>query len=583
MCNHKKIYYAYIAIAASIFFIFFMNVGISQAEGVDYIKLKTIESLEQAIKSGTLIEKNYLEDFDDIAASYDDSDSYSKYLNGVWLSHIKRYDDALLEFYAALELLKRNPDDYLEILTLEKVLEINEQYDDLVAYQKHALRLRELSIGLDDEIYIKALCAIADVHYRTYNIKAAQSYLTVIFEESQRIASSYGLSRYHYLYGLIEGDQENLEDAAYHFEKSREYALTSDRLLAYDYLDFLEIQLASIDIDQEDYQKAYARMYQLLSNIDQQSKYMKRDIYYRLGLSEYHLLHYKEALNYLQLALSSDFEANKTYEVNTYSHEIYTMLGFVYDAMGHNRKSIESFKNASRVSDFNRTSELKLTRVSELNAYEINALQQELAFKKKLRDANEKTISIQRYYLRIAGMLLLAFIGALFVLIWVNHAKSRVQKKLYLESIMDHLTKVYNRGHIIEILEDNKNSDSCILMMDIDNFKMINDTLGHVVGDKVLIRVANVISSNLREVDAVGRYGGEEFLVVLKDTDVEKGKLVAERIREAVQAIEWREKIVTTISIGMVQCYDGDTDKLLSEADMLMYRAKNMGKNRVAF
>lgn len=581
MGNHKKLYVTSIIIIVSIFFLLFMNAGISQAEAIDYRELKTIESVEQAIKSGTLIEKNYLEDFDDIAAIYDDATIYSKYLNGVWLSHIKRYDDALLEFYNAIELLKLNPDDYLEMLTLEKVLEINEQYNDLVAYQQHALRLKELSIGRDDEIYIKALYAIADVHYRTYNIKAAQSYLTAIFEESQRIVSSYGLSRYHYLYGLIEVDQDNIKDATYHFEKSKEYALTSDRLLAYDYLDCLEIQLASIDIDYEDYENAYARMYRLLSDIDQKSKYMKRDIYYRLGVSEYYMLHYIEAVNYLELALSLDFEANKTYEVNTYSTQIYTMLGYAYDAMGDNRKSIENFKNASKVSSLNRTSELKLTRVSELNAYEINALQQELAFKKKLREANENTISIQGYYLRIAGILLLGFIGILFVLIRVIYAKSRVQKKLYLESIIDHLTEVYNRGHIIEILEDNKNSDTCILMMDIDNFKMINDTLGHTVGDKVLIKVANVIKGNLREGDAVGRYGGEEFLVVLKDTDIEKGQLVAERIREAVEAIDWKEKIVTTISIGMLQCYDGETDELLSEADMLMYRAKTMGKNKV--
>lgn len=158
-----------------------------------------------------------------------------------------------------------------------------------------------------------------------------------------------------------------------------------------------------------------------------------------------------------------------------------------------------------------------------------------------------------------------------------------VQKKLYKESITDNLTKVFNRGHIIDLLEENISNTTCLLMMDVDNFKMINDTFGHVTGDKVLLKLAQVISSNMREDDYVGRYGGEEFLVILKNTDLEKGLLVAERIRQAADNLNWDEEIKTTLSIGLLQ-YDGSTaDALLIEADILMYRAKRLGKNRVVF
>jgi diguanylate cyclase (GGDEF)-like protein len=559
--------------------------GGSVAESVDErpIVLKTIEDVEVAIKKGSISTSNYVDDFQKIAASYEHPEMYESYLNGIWLCKINKFDDALLEFQKALDLIDQYPNDYLEMLILEKLLEINEKYQDLISYQKNAMELRKLAAGVDDEIYIKAIYAIADIYYRTYNVTAARSYLTVIFQESKEIGYAYGLSRYHYLYGLIENSYANTSDAQYHFDKSYLYALDSDQILSYDYLDFLEVKLATIDNKNEDYERAYTRMTNLLAGIDKQSDYMKRDIYYQLGYTCYQLSYFDQALNYLNLALIADYEANTSYEVSTYSSEIYTMLGFVYDAKGDEVKSIESFKNANAYDSCNASDEIKLRRISELTAYELDELQKELAFKRKIKDANEETILLQRHYLKITTSLAFCLLMVVLVLIWMYYMRGQIQKRLYLETITDNLTKVFSRAYIIKILEQNRNRDTCILMMDIDDFKMINDTFGHVVGDKVLIRVANVIRKNLREIDAVGRYGGEEFLVVLKNTDLESGRLVAERIRAAVENIPWEEKIVTTISVGMIQSYDGDTDEILSEADILLYRAKSLGKNRVVF
>jgi len=119
-------------------------------------------------------------------------------------------------------------------------------------------------------------------------------------------------------------------------------------------------------------------------------------------------------------------------------------------------------------------------------------------------------------------------------------------------------------------------------MLDIDNFKKINDTYGHKFGDEVLIKVANAIESNLRKTDMVGRYGGEEFLVIFTQTDIKGSLNTAERIRKSVEDISCEEKdIKVTVSGGVFERTDEDSSATITTADSLMYKAKQNGKNRV--
>lgn len=132
-----------------------------------------------------------------------------------------------------------------------------------------------------------------------------------------------------------------------------------------------------------------------------------------------------------------------------------------------------------------------------------------------------------------------------------------------------------------------------VAMADIDRFKQVNDRYGHLAGDMMLRRVAGVIARSLRSTDLVGRYGGEEFLLLLPETDVDGALRVIEKLRAAVEALEVEtetgERLAVTISIGLASVADlpsedGVTvERMVAAADRSLYEAKNSGRNRIAF
>jgi len=120
-----------------------------------------------------------------------------------------------------------------------------------------------------------------------------------------------------------------------------------------------------------------------------------------------------------------------------------------------------------------------------------------------------------------------------------------------------------------------------VAMVDIDNFKIINDTYGHLFGNYVIKRVASTIKSHLKQNGIVGRYGGDEFFIILRDTGMEEGYAIMENIRQKVQEIEWESDLVVTISGGLAEVGSDDLISLLKKVDQLLYRAKNKSKNMI--
>jgi len=169
--------------------------------------------------------------------------------------------------------------------------------------------------------------------------------------------------------------------------------------------------------------------------------------------------------------------------------------------------------------------------------------------------------------------------------------RSFLYEKIQELAIMDGLTQVFGRRHFLERLkEEIKRSrkfkhNFSFLMVDIDKFKDFNDKYGHLVGDAILREISKGIKDTIRQIDFVGRYGGEELSIVLPETDKEQALLAAERIR---QAIEFRnikvydEELKVTISVGISTFPDdaNDSSPLVEAADYALYLAKDAGRNR---
>jgi diguanylate cyclase (GGDEF)-like protein len=120
----------------------------------------------------------------------------------------------------------------------------------------------------------------------------------------------------------------------------------------------------------------------------------------------------------------------------------------------------------------------------------------------------------------------------------------------------------------------------------VDHFKEFNDRYGHLVGDALLVETADTIKENLRQIDLLGKYGGEEFCVILTETDLDSAKFAAERIRQAIETKTvsvYDESLKITISIGISAFPDNaeDLNSLIDKADSALYKAKEQGRNRV--
>jgi diguanylate cyclase len=160
--------------------------------------------------------------------------------------------------------------------------------------------------------------------------------------------------------------------------------------------------------------------------------------------------------------------------------------------------------------------------------------------------------------------------------------------------MMDAVTSLKNR-HWLEVnlpkevkAAYEKNETLCIIMADVDHFKRINDSFGHAVGDEILRRFADLLSSNIKGRDTAARYGGEEFIVVLPQTKLPGAKNLGEQLRSALECKKWMHHRTgqpigkVTASFGIAELRIGeDSDDLLDRADAALYEAKAAGRNRV--
>ena len=177
--------------------------------------------------------------------------------------------------------------------------------------------------------------------------------------------------------------------------------------------------------------------------------------------------------------------------------------------------------------------------------------------------------------------------------VWMMNA--RLESDLVQQNILDPLTRVLNRRGLEQALErelaryKRYGFDLTVAMVDLDNFKLLNDTYGHAAGDDVLVSIARVFSGRLRETDVVGRFGGEEFILLLPHTSGPESNPILRQLCNAIGDVQHKahsNSITATASFGATTTHGRkpvEASELLREADVALYRAKKSGRNQVCF
>ncbi len=171
---------------------------------------------------------------------------------------------------------------------------------------------------------------------------------------------------------------------------------------------------------------------------------------------------------------------------------------------------------------------------------------------------------------------------------------SKLYEETKKKAITDHLTRLYNKAYFMEtfrrelIRTEKSKTPISFMILDIDDFKHYNDTNGHIPGDLLLKEFANILLQNVRKTDIVGRYGGEEFMILLVETINKDALVTANRIKESVENYDFKYKEKqpqgkVTVSIGLVTCIQStlDENQIINKSDKLLYEAKRTGKNKI--
>lgn len=211
-----------------------------------------------------------------------------------------------------------------------------------------------------------------------------------------------------------------------------------------------------------------------------------------------------------------------------------------------------------------------------------------------LRSRNGVTINghlVQRQWLKDQDVVGLGG-NTSFKFAYVTESDFRYQEKMFDNAVHDSLTRLYNKRYFLGVLEQHllttrkKLGTLNLFMLDLDHFKAINDTHGHQVGDAVLQHVSTLVRQESRNNDVIGRYGGEEFIILLTDVDAESAVRIAERIRQTVHhntlsINNLHVKLTVSIGVASAAEVDGSPDRLIALADERLYIAKRQGRNRV--
>ncbi|MBB1365423.1 diguanylate cyclase [Pseudoalteromonas sp. SR44-5] len=341
------------------------------------------------------------------------------------------------------------------------------------------------------------------------------------------------------------------------------------------------INKGTIYAELNEHQKAIDYYLKALDIVNKNSDLIhKPTVLSNLAQSNQSLGNYKLAADYFEQALaifSSESQLIKRLEN-------YPPMIENYQSLGNYQRALELMIEYKELDDESTSLAAKEKFDQSQAAYDIASKEKSLIEAKLAQTSNENAI------LRLYGIVAFSLLIILFIYI-----AYRLKHSAYLQvkelALRDQLTGLFNRRALHDIFElemsrVNRNKKTfSIILLDIDHFKVLNDTYGHDYGDIVLQKVASALQDSIRSMDKVARWGGEEFLVFLPETNKEQASHLAEKLRLAVSNIEltYQDKLLqVTVSLGVCEYnQQGEYKDMVKQADLGLYKAKETGRNKV--
>lgn len=284
---------------------------------------------------------------------------------------------------------------------------------------------------------------------------------------------------------------------------------------------------------------------------------------------------YDEALKLVKQALSIAETAGTKAE----SYKAHQLLSQLFEYTGDLANALRHHKSYAELKDevFNAHSDLKLQSLTVTHQVEQTKREREIYRLKnvELAEANQQLLALNESLKQL------------------DQQKTSLLVQLERQASEDSLTKLYNRRffeqkmHLLFPEAKMHGQDLSMMICDIDNFKQINDTFSHQMGDEVLKQVAQLLKGNVRKPDILARYGGEEFVLCMPYTSLSEAVRVCERLRTSIESYDWKSlhpKLNVTLSLGLASDLSVENhERLLSLADFQLYEAKHNGKNRLCY
>lgn len=496
------------------------------------------------------------------------------------------YNRSYYYFNKSLDLLEKYPDPLLQAEVLFYMSRMELLFYDIPAAIEKSLKLRALSIESDNiDRLIDSNYILASGYQYYYDEKESNKFMEEAYHLAEEENDTYALGYYYILKGDQSLVQANLSQEALEYY-NQAYKTLPD--ITYNQL-FLNSKLMAqraiiyTNLYYLDDQEAFKALGDYIDHIPEENAFYLYDAYALLG--DYHMLYdsqaslqaYRKALNYydkISFIPNSKLTSQNlkvAYATTHYELENYQKAAdLFYDLIQ---------EEAPMIAEEDLTETL-----AALDFIKYEDMNRQMSTLKELNDAQEETITLTRRLNIVLGLSAFILIIAVVVVTKQIKAKNKAQKKLYSVSITDALTQVYNRGKIINIIEEHLEPQNAVALLDIDDFKKINDTYGHLAGDDVLKKLASIIKESIRAMDEIGRYGGEEFILFFENVTPKELHEIGERIRLNIYEHEWAyDALKVSASIGITSCFSKDLDHVLEAVDQLMYEAKNSGKNKCIY